>query len=136
MFAVVMLLVSSVAATVYAIWACVPCTLIILVFLCLQELAVAEAKNLMLPEGRKTHNSNTSQQQQRDEDLEDAADPANCFATCKCGSCQLCRLRQYTRHPWNINNLPQAKGSVLRFVREDVGGKPITGESESAWCSM
>eukprot|EP00775_Hariotina_reticulata_P008860 gene8860-9039_t len=40
---------------------------------------------------------------------------------------RLCNLRAYTGHPWNINNLPQAPGSVLRFVREDVGGKPITG---------
>ncbi|KAF6266335.1 JmjC-domain-containing protein [Scenedesmus sp. NREL 46B-D3] len=40
---------------------------------------------------------------------------------------RLCQLRTYASHPWNINNLPQARGSVLRFVREDVGGKPITG---------
>lgn len=94
-------------------------------FLILQELAVAEAKNLMLP-ARNKHSS-SSNTQQAAHDAEDGSEPADCFATCKCGSCQLCTLRSYTKHPWNINNLPQAKGSVLRFVREDVGGKPITG---------
>eukprot|EP00878_Enallax_costatus_P010137 GHUV01010582.1.p1 GENE.GHUV01010582.1~~GHUV01010582.1.p1 ORF type:complete len:396 (+),score=145.24 GHUV01010582.1:43-1188(+) len=93
----------------------------------IKELAAAEAKNLMLPLSKKSSSTTNKQQQQQANDTEDSTDPANCFATCKCGSCQLCTLRAYTRHPWNINNLPQAKGSVLRFVREHVGGKPITG---------
>lgn len=57
----------------------------------------------------------------------DPEDPCHCISMCDCGTCQLCVLRSYAAHPWNINNIPQAKGSVLRFVREDVGGKPITG---------
>lgn len=57
----------------------------------------------------------------------DQDDPCHCVSMCDCGTCQLCVLRAYAAHPWNINNIPQAKGSVLRFVREDVGGKPITG---------
>lgn len=57
----------------------------------------------------------------------DSDDPCHCVSMCNCGTCQLCVLRAYAAHPWNINNIPQAKGSVLRFVREDVGGKPITG---------
>lgn len=64
----------------------------------------------------------------------DADDPCHCVSTCDCGSCQLCVLRAYAAHPWNINNIPQAKGSVLRFVREDVGGKPITGEAGQPGC--
>lgn len=88
----------------------------------LQELATAEAKNLMRP------SCSGSKQALQEEDPEVCLDPADTFASCCCGKCQLCTLREYTRHPWNINNLPQAKGSVLRFVREDVGGKPITGK--------
>jgi hypothetical protein len=41
--------------------------------------------------------------------------------------CLACALRGYALHPWNLNNIPLAKGSLLRFVREDVGGEPITG---------
>jgi hypothetical protein len=59
----------------------------------------------------------------------DQDDPCHCVSMCDCGTCQLCVLRSYAAHPWNINNIPQAKGSVLRFVREDVGGKPITGRT-------
>lgn len=102
----------------------------------MQELAQAEAKNLVKPPrsrgSTQQHNNDAPSISSRtaagyDSDDETASDPANCCASCRCGRCQLCVLRHYTSHPWNINNLPQAKGSVLRFVREDVGGKPITG---------
>jgi hypothetical protein len=90
----------------------------------LQELAQAEARNLVKSAGNSSSSSSSAGATPDDESSQD---PANCCASCRCGSCQLCELRTYASHPWNINNLPQAKGSVLRFVREDVGGKPITG---------
>jgi hypothetical protein len=94
----------------------------------LQELA--ERQSARLVEGPK------QQQQQRFGCVRELAatigasepeDPCHCISMCECGTCQLCVLRAYAAHPWNINNIPQARGSVLRFVREDVGGKPITG---------
>ncbi len=36
-------------------------------------------------------------------------------------------LRRYCADPWNLNNLPHGSGSVLKYVREDIDGKPITG---------
>ncbi|WIA35737.1 hypothetical protein OEZ86_004139 [Tetradesmus obliquus] len=92
----------------------------------IKELAQAEARNLVKQRGCSSSTApNTAATTAADDDT--ALDPANCCASCRCGSCQLCELRSYASHPWNINNLPQALGSVLRFVREDVGGKPITG---------
>jgi hypothetical protein len=40
-----------------------------------------------------------------------------------CGSCHHCRLRAYAHHPWNVNNVPIGRDSVLRFVKEQVRGK-------------
>uniref|UniRef100_A0A383V7Y9 JmjC domain-containing protein n=1 Tax=Tetradesmus obliquus TaxID=3088 RepID=A0A383V7Y9_TETOB len=92
----------------------------------IKELAQAEARNLVKQRGSSSSTApNTAATTAADDEA--ALDPANCCASCRCGSCQLCELRSYASHPWNINNLPQARGSVLRFVREDVGGKPITG---------
>ncbi|WIA15535.1 hypothetical protein OEZ85_002169 [Tetradesmus obliquus] len=92
----------------------------------IKELAQAEARNLVKQRGSSSSTApNTAATTAADDEA--ALDPANCCASCRCGSCQLCELRAYASHPWNINNLPQARGSVLRFVREDVGGKPITG---------
>lgn len=36
-------------------------------------------------------------------------------------------MQYYASSPWNVNNIPHAQDSVLRFVKDDVGGKPITG---------
>lgn len=102
------------------------CSWCVCVVLLLQELAQAEARNLVKQRGSSSSTApNTAATTAADDEA--ALDPANCCASCRCGSCQLCELRAYASHPWNINNLPQARGSVLRFVREDVGGKPITG---------
>jgi hypothetical protein len=92
-----------------------------------QELAQAEARNLVKPPSSSSSSSSATASNSSSSAAPSDDDPANCCASCSCGSCQLCELRTYASHPWNINNLPQAKGSVLRFVREDVGGKPITG---------
>jgi hypothetical protein len=41
--------------------------------------------------------------------------------------CWACAVKGYSLHPWNINNIPTAPDSVLRFVREGVRGLPING---------
>jgi hypothetical protein len=94
-----------------------------------QELAERQAAKLVHGPKQQQQESHFGSVQElaRTIGASDFDDPCHCVSMCDCGTCQLCVLRAYASHPWNINNIPQAKGSVLRFVREDVGGKPITG---------
>lgn len=94
----------------------------------LQELAERQAAKLVHgPNQQQGSHFGSVQELAHTIGASDPDDPCHCVSMCDCGTCQLCVLRAYAAHPWNINNIPQAKGSVLRFVREDVGGKPITG---------